>query len=97
LQEGRAALSSHDALQQLVDHAEGFTTAELDELRPLFGLYGVDNPSRVPPDQLHPGYLEERWHYWQGFARDRKPVRQAIAERATTRYGLLLHDLAAPS
>ena len=37
--------------------------------------------------------LEERWHYWQAFAHDRNPVRQAIAERASTRYGLLLHDL----
>jgi predicted GTPase len=84
-----------EALQQLEDHAGLFTPAELEELRALLGLHGLDPQTRLRAAGVGAAEVERRQQaarQWQ--LRERDPVRAAVAERAVTRYGLLLSEWA---
>ncbi len=85
-----------EALQQ-IDHGGQlavFSAHELDELRALLGLYGMETNKRLPPSRITVTYVEERQQYWgQVSALDRNPIRCQVADRAVTRYGLILNEL----
>ena len=71
-----------------------FSPAELDELRALLGLYGLELDKRLPPSRIAVAYVEQRQQYWSEIgARDRDPVRVLVAERAVSRYGHILDEL----
>ncbi len=83
-----------EALEQLEKNAGLFTAAEQDELRCLLGLYGVETAKRLSPGQATLAYVGQRQQAWtevRACARDL--VRQRLAERAETRYGLIVHEL----
>lgn len=85
-----------EAWQMLEDHTEEFSVVEQDELRSLFGLLGLETATRLgaaalPLDAL---YVEERQQYWHQLSlRARLPDKRQVAERAVTRYGLILDEL----
>lgn len=84
-----------EALQMLEGSEHGFSGEELNELRPLLGLYGSEIEKRLPPGKVDAGYAVERQLYWKGrmelasFGSDR----QTVAERAFTRYGIVWAEL----
>ena len=83
-----------EALEQLEKGGSLFSAAELDELRSVLGLYGVEMEKRLPSGRATVGYAGERQQAWSEVnlsARD--PVRRSLAERAVARYGLRLHEL----
>jgi hypothetical protein len=85
-----------EALQALEQGSQGglFSPAELDELRALLGLYGMDLIKRLPSSQVSTSYVEDRQQHWsQVSAWERNPIRASVAERAVTRYGLILNEL----
>jgi hypothetical protein len=84
------------ALQLLEASQTVFTPAELDELRHLFGEYGLENDHRVPPNRLESAYLQERQKAWQvtSFQASFNNVRRPISERARDKYGEMMYDLA---
>lgn len=83
-----------EALQQLEEQADLFSVAEREELRALFGLYGLETPARLAPGQVAAEYVEGRQQWWSGMELcDRRPERSQVARRAVTRYGLILHEL----
>ncbi|HKP51293.1 MAG TPA: dynamin family protein [Chloroflexia bacterium] len=84
---------------RLVQEQESlFTEAELDELRDLLGLYGLDAASRLSAKQDDVSYIETRQRFWlQASMMDRRPVRREVADRAVWRYGALLSDWLNPS
>src|SRR5205807_1783171 len=57
--------SDFQALQQLLDNRGLFLPAELDELQPLFGLYGLDIEKRLPPREVTCDYVATRQTYWR--------------------------------
>ena len=86
-----------EALQKLEDRNGGFSAAELAELRPLLGLYGAEVERRLQPGSANAEYAGQRQMYW-GRRRAEAPhgtVEHKVAERAYTRYGLLLDELLA--
>ena len=84
------------ALKELETNAAAFSAGELDELRPLLGLYSLDAQKRVPADKLNADYLRARQLAWrQTEMRSRYgDARKLVAERAQVRYGLLLDEIA---
>lgn len=71
-----------------------FSSAELDELRALLGLYGLELEKRLPVGRIAVSYAEGRQQYWSEInAWDRNPTRVAVAERAVARYGHILDEL----
>jgi hypothetical protein len=71
-----------------------FAPAELDELRALLGLYGLDLEKRLPPNRLDVAYVEQRQQHWSEISDwDRDPLRAQVAERAVSRYGHILDEL----
>ena len=91
-------LKEHNAdfevLQILDDHADLFTAEELDELRPLFGLYGFENEKRLRSDKLTLEEVGRRQQHWRQVALEqRNPIRTQVAERAVIRYGLILDEM----
>jgi hypothetical protein len=83
-----------DALGQLDKAVPLFITAELDELRCLLGLYGVEIEKRLLFDRAtieHAGARQQAWSDVSMRARDSN--RRKLAERAVARYGLILHEL----
>jgi hypothetical protein len=77
---------------------QAFSTAELEELRYLLGLYGVDTAQRLPPGRATAAYVGERQGAWNEVRlRAREPARRHLAERAVARYGILLGELTRPS
>lgn len=83
------------ALQRLEVSDEGFTQAELAELRPLLGLHGGELDRRLPPGAASPEYVGWRQMHW-GRVRSESEAgtsRYVVADRAYTRYGLLLDEL----
>jgi hypothetical protein len=71
-----------------------FSVAELDELRALLGLYGLDLEKRMPPSQIGVAQVERRQQYWSEVSSwDRDPNRALVAERAVSRYGHILDEL----
>jgi hypothetical protein len=84
-----------EAWQMLEDHTEEFSAAEQDELRALLGLLGLDTATRLGTAQPHDViYVEGRQQYWHQLSlRARLPDKRQVAERAVTRYGLILDEL----
>jgi hypothetical protein len=80
-----------EALLQCDEYPDQFSTAELAELRPLFGLYGFELRTRVPNASLH--HVELRQQYWRDHRQDISPVRRLVADRAVARYGYILSNL----
>jgi hypothetical protein len=85
-----------EALQSLEEQPDAFTQAELDELRPLFGLYGIDLEKQIPSANLNAEFVSARQLAWHGVERQTFPktIRHAVAARAYLRYGLILEALA---
>lgn len=85
------------ALERLEDEAETFTAEELDELRPLLGLRGLDTEARLRHTTPNPADLAARQQHWGLVLRTarRGSARQAVAERARARYGAILGALEA--
>ena len=80
-----------EALQQLEKGGGAFARPELDELRSLFGLYGMDTAQRLPPNQARVEYVAARQRFWADVRlRDSSAVRHAVAERAESRYAQIL-------
>jgi predicted GTPase len=82
-----------EALQRLDDCASEFSASELDELRVLLGLQGGAVDNRLPPGRADDiEYVGRRQLDWQ----QRKleafhgSCRYILADRAYTRYGLIL-------
>jgi hypothetical protein len=83
-----AALEEIDKCQRL------FSSVELEELRCLLGLYGVELERRLPAGQATVAHASERQQAWSEVClRARDPVRCRVADRAQARYGLILYDL----
>jgi hypothetical protein len=87
-----------EALQILEQHAEEFEDAELDELRRLLGLYGLQTPERLPADWAGDSdAVAERQQHWRAVGDyARLPAKRAVAERAHDRLGLILKELDKP-
>jgi hypothetical protein len=84
-----------EVLQKLETSDGNFSEAELAELRPLLGLYGGGVEQRLPPGAANTEYVGWRQMYW-GRRRTEAPsgsVQHAVADRAFTRYGLILDEL----
>jgi hypothetical protein len=86
-----------EALQRLEGSDHNFSQAELEELRPLLGLYGSEVEKRLPLGKAETKYVIERMLHWkqkidQSSARS---VERTVAERAYTRYGIIYEELAA--
>jgi len=77
------------ALQLIEDHRSLFTTAELDELRPLFGLYANRGDASNDFDAL----AKRQQHWMMVNQRDRERVRREVAECAVAGYGRKLESL----
>jgi hypothetical protein len=84
-----------EGLQRLEKHAGEFTAAELDELRSLLGLYGMDTARRLGTSRRSVEAVTARQQFWAGVrVQDVSPVRRAVADRAESRYGLILGEMA---
>lgn len=84
-----------DALRLLEDHIDDFASDELGELRALLGLYGMETDKRIRSTNLDIDYVGKRQLAWRQ-TRDSTPYgtfRRQVAERAFTRYGLILNEL----
>ncbi len=82
------------AWEEMDQSRQLFTAAELEELRCLLGLNGVELEKRLPAGQATVTHASERQHAWSDVCqRARDPVRRGVAERAQARYGLILYDL----
>lgn len=83
------------ALQVMERHGARFADAEQDELRALFGLYGLETQRRLPTAHAADvPYVEQRQQHWQQVSLwDRSNERRSVAERARLRYGLILGEL----
>jgi hypothetical protein len=86
-----------EVLQKLEGSGGDFSEAELAELRPLLGLYGDEVEKRLPPGAATTEYVGWRQMYWGRRSAGTRygTVRHAVAERAFTRYGLILDELLA--
>ncbi len=83
-----------EALEEIDRSHQSFSPAELDELRCLLGLYGVELEKRLPAGRATVAHASERQYAWrEASLRARDPVRCRTAERAQARYGLILYDL----
>jgi hypothetical protein len=83
-----------EALELLHKYPELFSQAELDELRPLLGLYGVETAQRLPAGKATVSHVAARQQYWlDACRRARHPARRRVAERVEARYGLILGEL----
>lgn len=82
------------ALQVMERHDAQFADAEQDELRALFGLYGLEPQHRLPAAHAADvPYVEQRQQHWQQVSLwDRSNERRGVAERAVVRYGLILGE-----
>lgn len=91
-------LEEHNAdfeiLQLLNLNLDQFSSKECDELRPLFGLYGLENESRLRSRAMNRSEIANSQIQWRQIAFDsRCPIRRKVAERAVTRFGLILKDV----
>jgi hypothetical protein len=87
--------SDFDALRQLDEQNELFSPDELDELRPLLGLYGISAEKRLGVENLNRQHVRARQMAWRRMERvaPHGTIRRLVAERAQVRYGLLLGEL----
>ena len=83
-----------ETLQRL-EGEDGFTEAELAELRPLMGLYGGEVGERLPPGAANAEYVAWRQMYWRRRMAEalHGTTEHAVADRAYTRYGLILGEI----
>jgi hypothetical protein len=84
-----------EILQKLEGSNGNFSETELDELRPLLGLYGGEVEKRLPPGKANAEYVGERQMYW-GRRRAETPygsIGYAVADQAYIRYGLILDEI----
>lgn len=82
------------ALQALEDNEEFFTEEELEELRPVFGLYGMDRARRLSQGRDAEDYLEQRASFWYVDSQAaRTSCRREVAEHAALRYGQMLREM----
>ncbi len=84
-----------ETLQMLEDSDHNLSPAELDELRPLLGLYGGEVEKRLPPGSVSAEYVGERQLYWVN-RRAEAPYgtfEYAVVDRAYTRYGMILDEI----
>lgn len=92
-------LKSHnedfDALRRLEDNQALFSAAEREELRRLFGLYGLDLEARLGGNaNCHQDYIALRQEYWRvEMLGAHAPARRELADLAHTRYATLLAKL----
>jgi hypothetical protein len=82
------------ALQQMEDNTSLFTNEELEELRPLFGLYGLEMEKRLPVGSITLSHVGLRQRYWDlkskvGYA----AVFREVAQHAARRYGMFIDTL----
>jgi hypothetical protein len=72
-----------------------FSEAELDELRPLLGLYGDEVEKRLPPGRANVEYVGERQMYWGRRRAETQygTIKYDVADQAYTRYGLILDEI----
>ncbi len=83
-----------DALRQMDDQPEDLSDAEQDELKTLFGQYGLETERRLPAGRVDVGYVEARQQFWLPHSHSaRSAGRRMIAERAVSRYGIILAEL----
>ncbi len=83
-----------EALQQVEEHPVLFSPQELGELRPLFGLHGLEIGKRLSPVHATLMYIEERQTHWTNKSQlGKDPIIRSIAEHAVRRYGLLVEEL----
>lgn len=84
-----------EALQRLEAAGGFFSEAELAELRPLLGMYGGETAKRVTPGAANPEYVGWRQMYWRRRISDseRGTAEYEVADRAYTRYGLILEEM----
>jgi hypothetical protein len=85
-----------EALQVMEEGADSFTADELDELRPLFGLYGIDPEKQIQSANLNTDYVSARQLAWHSneFKAPPGTVRHVVAVRAYARYGSILKTIA---
>jgi hypothetical protein len=82
------------ALEQLEKHEALFSAEEHQELKSLFGSYGLEMERRLPAGQVSIEYAAARQQHWMDIRLcSRETVRRDLAERAEARYGSLLHAL----
>jgi hypothetical protein len=78
------------------DNAGRFAFEELSELRALLGQYGMELEKRLGGAPPSTRYVDERQQYWSEVAKwDTQPIRAGVAQRAVTRYGIVLRELLA--
>jgi hypothetical protein len=84
-----------EVLQKLESSDGAFSDAELAELRPLMGLYGGGVEQRLPPGAANAEYVAWRQMYWRRRSVEavHGTTEHAVADRAYTRYGLLLDEI----
>ena len=83
-----------EVLQLLDEYAGLFTDGERDELLPLLGLYGFENDKRLRSGKVSLAEVGRRQQHWHQFSfEQRSPIRTQVAERAVTRYGLILDEM----
>jgi hypothetical protein len=83
------------ALQQIEEGANQFSDEERNELQPLFGLYGAELEQRLAAGAAQANYVRERQLAWRlvEYESAAGSSRRQVAERAQTRYGLILDEL----
>jgi Dynamin family len=85
-----------EALQKLENEDHGFSPDELEELRPLLGLYGSGSEKRLPLGKsVDVEYISRRQTYWR-VKKMEVPygnVEYVVADRAFTRYGVILDEI----
>jgi hypothetical protein len=83
-----------EALQQILDHRNSFSPAELDELQSLLGLYGMELEKRLPPGQISFEYVRGRQISWRETTiDDANPLRRDVAQQVVSRYGFILEEM----
>jgi Dynamin family len=84
-----------EVLQKLEDSNGDFSKAELAELRSLLGLYGGEVEKRLPLGAANAEYVGWRQMYWGRRKAEAAydTVEHAVADRAYTRYGLILDGI----
>ncbi len=85
-----------EALQKLRSDTHMLSPDEMEELRPLLGLYGSGIEKRLPPGRTEDiGYVGQRQTYWR-VKKMEVPygtIEYAVADRAFTRYGVILSEI----
>jgi hypothetical protein len=82
-----------DALLLLADEPDAFTAEELQELRALLGLHGIEPERRVPEGMLTAEHIRTRQMFWRVHVGSARVARREVAERAEARYGYLLDEI----